>query len=205
MLSKYPNPAPADLSPYVDGILTGGANGGQPDVAYCSGQVECLSFYSLLTARGFKGIFWHSLYSDALVKPLAGSIVSNFANNPSDTSAAGVKQMQADIQAYEPGGKIDTGTTIGYTSADLFITALKKAAANGKSGITPDNVRKVASTMTWKIDGLAGPVVYPDATVISHPACWVVMLSDGTSWNTVSPYACSNTTYKPNSFKAPSS
>ena len=43
------------------------------------------------------------------------------------------------------------------------------------------------------------------ATVISHPACWVVMQSDGTTWNTVSPYACSEKTYKPNSFKVPSS
>jgi hypothetical protein len=108
--------------------------------------------------------------------------------------------MKADMDAFTPGGadKIDIGTLIGYTSADMFIAALQKTAKQGKGAITPENVRKAASTMTWKIDGLAGPVSYPKSSVVGYPSCRTVMRSDGTTWKTVVPFACSAKTYSPN-------
>lgn len=195
--TKYELPV-SDYSPYVDSILVAN-HGSQPDVAYCAGGVECINFNGLLKERGFNGIFWHAMYSDLLVKAMAGTIVSIYAANPNDDSK-GLRQIKADMDAYMPGGsnKIDIGTIIGYTSTDMFVTALKKAAKQGKAGITPENVRKVASTMTWKIDGLAGPVQYPKSSVIGYPSCRSVMLSDGTKWNTVVPFGCSTKTFSPN-------
>jgi hypothetical protein len=74
-------------------------------------------------------------------------------------------------------------------------TALKAVAAKGKSNITPDNVRKYASTMTWKIDGLQGPTTYPRTSVMSYPSCGEVAYSDGTKWIQQIPYRCSRKTY----------
>jgi hypothetical protein len=56
----------------------------------------------------------------------------------------------------------------GYLSTDMFIQALKTAAKNGKSGITPANVQKAAMNQTWQTPGLAGPTIYPKATVSSY-------------------------------------
>ena len=78
-----------------------------------------------------------------------------------------MNQMKADFDAFQSGAaaKADTGMVAGYLSTDMFIQALKKVAAKGKSNITPANVRKVASTLTWQIKGVAGPTTYPTATV----------------------------------------
>ena len=73
----------------------------------------------------------------------------------------------------------------------MFIQALKAVAKGGKSKITPEAIQKYASTMTWKIDGLSGPVIYPKASVTAYPYCTSASLSNGTAWEQVEPYTCS--------------
>ena len=62
--------------------------------------------------------------------------------------------------------------------------------------ITPENVQKVAVTLTFEIKGLYGPTKYPESNVISTPSCGAIVLANGTGWDTVEPYACSTKTYK---------
>jgi hypothetical protein len=80
----------------------------------------------------------------------------------------------------------------------MFIQALKTVAKKGKSNITPEAVQKAASTMTWQIKGFMGPIEYPKSTVMTHPACGTVAVSDGTTWVTKVPFSCSSKTYDPN-------
>jgi hypothetical protein len=93
---------------------------------------------------------------------------------------------------------MDSGDVYGYTSTDMFIQALKIVAKKGKSNITPENIQKAASTLTWKIDGVMGPTQYPKATVMGFPACSSNSFSDGTTWQLVEKFSCSTKTYSPN-------
>jgi hypothetical protein len=79
----------------------------------------------------------------------------------------------------------------------MLIQTLKMAAAKGKSGITPENVQKIASTSTFKIDGIYGPTEYPNATVYSYPTCLSMTESDGTKWTTAVPLTCSKKKLNP--------
>jgi ABC-type branched-subunit amino acid transport system substrate-binding protein len=195
--NNIPTPPVSDYTPYVQQVMTGN-KGGQPDVVFCVGAVQCLPMYQLLQQSGFKGVYIHGLYTDILVQALSGSAVNEPFVNPNDDTA-GVRQMKSDLDDYRAGAgsKVDVATAFGYTSTDMFLRALETVAKGGKSKITPDNVRKAASTMTWQIKGLAGPVRYPKATVIAYPACFTVLESDGAKWNTVVPFGCSTKTYRP--------
>jgi hypothetical protein len=114
-------------------------------------------------------------------------------------------RMKADIEAVgTSASKINYGAMMGYTSTDMFIQALKTVAKKGKSNITPENVQKAASTMTWKMDGVMGATEYPKTTVYSYPSCLAVYDSNGTAWTTAVPLVCSTKTYSPN-LKVPSS
>ncbi len=198
--SKIPNDIATvnDWTPYATPLLTAGANGQQPDAINCVGSLECLKMWQTLQALGYKGVYSNGIYSDALVKPFAGSWIMNQTNILS-LDTPGVNQMKTDLDAVQPGAgsKADLGDVYGYASTDMFITALKAVAAKGKSNITPDNVRKYASTMTWKIDGLQGPTTYPRTSVMSYPSCGEVAYSDGTKWIQQIPYRCSRKTYPP--------
>jgi ABC-type branched-subunit amino acid transport system substrate-binding protein len=192
--ATVPPPPVGDFSPYVQELLTAD-NGKAPDVVRCAMGAECLNIYVLLTSQGFDGIFWHSLYTDVLVKPLGGSLVDASTNNIDETGVAALDQMRADIEAVKPGQKVESGGMAGYRSTDMFIQALKKAAKNGKSGITPENVRRAASKMTWQMKDFAGPTVYPASTNHPSPYCTSLSESDGTRWVTREPYSCSKKTF----------
>jgi hypothetical protein len=62
----------------------------------------------------------------------------------------------------------------------------------------PESVREAASTMTWELKGVQGPISYPRSTVDQSPACFSNYLSDGTKWTTAVPYSCSTRTFSPN-------
>jgi ABC-type branched-subunit amino acid transport system substrate-binding protein len=195
--STIPQPPPADYTPYVQKLLTAD-NGKPPDTIICEMTVECLGVWDQLKANDYKGVYLDSLLSDALVKVLAGSAAQGpyvyfSASNP------GMNQMKADIDAVQPGAssKIDYGALEGYTSTDMFIQALKDVAAKGKSNITPENVQKAASKMTWKLDGVMGETIYPKTTVYSYPSCLAIYESNGTAWTTGQPLTCSTKTYSP--------
>src|SRR5262249_20943145 len=121
--------------------------------------------------------------------------VSTFYTNLNEPTA-GVTQMKKDVNAVKPGVALDISVVSGYLSTDMFIQALKTAAKNGKSGITPENVQKAAAKQTWQIKGLAGPLQYPASTVKTTPYCNSISAdTDATAWKTVVPYSCSSKSY----------
>jgi ABC-type branched-subunit amino acid transport system substrate-binding protein len=194
--ASYPSPPAVvgDVTPYVQALATAD-NGKAPDFIRCGAGTECINIYQQLRANGFKGEFEHNLYTDALVKPFNGSIVALSFHNPA-VSNPGMDQMKKSVEAVAPGTKVDSGVLYGYMETDMFIQALKKAAKGGKSNITRDNVQKAASTMTWELKGIAGPTEYPASTVKATPMCREIVKSDGTQWNTVTPYSCNRLAYK---------
>jgi ABC-type branched-subunit amino acid transport system substrate-binding protein len=193
--STLPPPPVSDYTPYAQPLLTAGKDGAAPDAIACLLSTDCIAMWSLLKASGFAGIYSSGLYSDAVLKPLQGSVVSSFTANLSDQNA-GLDKMKQDIDAVKPGQVLDTSVVVSYLSTDMFIQALKTAAKKGKSGITPENVQAAAAKQTWQFKGVAGPTTYPQSTVKSYPFCnTVVEDTDGASWKTVVPFGCSKTSY----------
>lgn len=185
-----PPPPVSDFTPYVQDLLASD-DGQAPDVIYCLLATECIAVYEQLKALGYEGIYQHPVYSDLLTAEMEGSVVSNgFANLAESTPA--LEQLKADIAAVDPEQALEVGSVSGYLSADMFIQALVTAAEDGTSGITPENVQQAAANQTWEIEGLAGPTVYPDASVTSSPNCGPMLRSTGTEWETVVPYSCSD-------------
>jgi ABC-type branched-subunit amino acid transport system substrate-binding protein len=195
--TKLPPEGASDYTPYAQDVLNAD-DGKAPDATFCLAGPFCLGLYALVQANDYQGVFSHGLYTDALVEPLAGS-TTNFNAENFSSNTAGMKEFKADMDAVEPGSsaKVDIGALFGYGSTDMFIQALKKVAAKGKSNITPENVQKVASTMTWEWKGVMGPLEYPKSTVMQFPACYSQMVSNGTAWETVVPYECSRRTFSP--------
>ena len=186
----------SDYTPYVQQWMTAN-NGKPPDHFQCVAVTQCLGMWSAMQAAGYKGTFWSGLYSDALVKALAGTVSWGFYNqNPNPA----LTQFENDVAAVAPGTKAqDNWIASSYFAADMFIQALKTAAKKGTSNITPENVQKAASTMKWQIKGLVGPMTYPAATVIPTPSCTSLVSSDGTAWSTLLPYKCSSKKIKASS------
>ena len=186
----------SDYAPYVKQVMTAD-NGNPPDALFCAANTQCLGMWPLLQAQGYKGYFVHGLYADQLVKAFNGSYVNHpYPNFGGAANSPGFNQMKKDIEAVSPGAKLDLGHVFGYTSADVFISALLKAAKSGKSGITPENVQKAASTLKWELPGFM-KTTYPKTTVMSWPSCFSTSKSDGTTWNQVEAWSCSNKTYSP--------
>jgi len=194
--NTMPLPPVPDYTPYAQKAMTSN-NGNPPDAMLCLLATDCINMFNLIKAQGYKGYFISSLYSGQLTKLMSGSYASIFFTPP-DQATPALKQMQADINAVAPGtgGDVSSAQVAGYGSTDMFITALKKVVAkSGKGGITPEAVQKAASTMTWQIKGLTGPVSYPKSTVILYPYCNAIVGSDGTAWTQKEPYQCSSTQY----------
>ena len=189
-----PPPGVGDYSPYVQELLKAD-NGNAPDVIRCFMGTACLTIYGLLQASGFTGIFHHSLYTDILVKPFGGSLATTANANIGATGIKALDQMKADVEKVKPGQKVDSGVIAGYGSTDMFIKALKKAAKGGKSGITPENVQKAASKMTWGLKDFVGPTVYPIGSNRQAPYCTSLVQSDGEKWVTLEEFSCSTKTY----------
>jgi ABC-type branched-subunit amino acid transport system substrate-binding protein len=189
--NEMPGSAVSDFTPYVQKMMTAD-NGKPPDVVQCVLSTDCIPVYDQMKAGGFTGTFISPLYSDLLVKPMAGSVTVTLSV-PFSQDTPGIKQLKDALDANKPGSsaKVDVGTFSAYASTDMFIQALKAVAKGGKSKITPEAIQKYASTMTWKIDGLSGPVIYPKASVTAYPYCTSASLSNGTAWEQVEPYTCS--------------
>src|SRR5205814_2199474 len=95
-------------------------------------------------AAVFKGTFQTSLYSDLLLKPLAGTVSSSQYNASPN---AGLTKLEADVDAVKPGTKLIGLNAAAYFSADMFIQALKKVGTN----VTPEAVQQALATQTWEI------------------------------------------------------
>jgi branched-chain amino acid transport system substrate-binding protein len=189
-----PPPPVSDYTPYVQKLLK--ADGGKaPDAMICLLQVDCIPVWGQLKAAGYKGVYGHSLYSDALTKAMEGTVANAVYANLSDPSPD-TDRMRADIQAVKADQQLETGSVAAYFSVDMFIQALKTVAKGGKGNITPENIQKAAMHQTWRFGEIAGPTKYPASTVTPTPACAAVVRSDGTKWNTVVPYSCSDKQFK---------
>jgi ABC-type branched-subunit amino acid transport system substrate-binding protein len=195
--ADMPQSGVSDYTPYVQAALKGD-HGNPPDAMFCSAAVQCLNFWTLLKATGYQGIYTHGLFTDVLVKPFEGSYVNNPVVNPAEDTP-GYQQMRKDLADLKPGleDNVDLGTVFGYASTDFFLQVLKKVKKD-KMAITPENVQKVASTFTFELKGVKGPIEYPKATVMVFPACFSQFYSNGTEWETVVPNTCSTKTYPPN-------
>lgn len=183
----------SDYTPAAQTLLTSD-NGNPPGAMNCLVGASCVGAYAAIKANGYTGTSFSVLYSDILVKAMAGSAVTTYYNNLS-ASTPGVEQMKTDVEAVKPGAKVDGGTVAGYTSTDMFIAALKTVAKKGTKNITPENVQKAAMKQTWELKGLAGPTKYPDSTQHTSPTCTTISVSDGTAWNIEVPYSCSNKSF----------
>ncbi len=194
--NTMPLPPVPDYTPYAQKAMTSD-NGNPPDAMLCLLSTDCINMYNLIKNQGYKGYFISSLYSGALTKLMAGSYAAIFFVAPDQNTPAQTTMKDA-INAIDPGkgDDISSAQVAGYGSTDMFISALKKVVAkSGKSGITPEAVQKAASTMTWQIKGLTGPVSYPKSTVTLYPYCNAVVGSDGTAWTQKESYDCSNKQY----------
>jgi branched-chain amino acid transport system substrate-binding protein len=185
-----------DYTPIVQKLLTSD-NGKAPDALLCLTTTQCIQVYDLVKASGYQGSYISSLYSNVLVKAMAGSAVNIQTANLNDPIPALV-EIKKQLDAFQPGAsaKIDSGMLIGYFAADMFIQALKTVAKKGTSNITPENVQKAAMNQTWEIKGVGGPTIYPKSTVIATPYCATQLESDGTTWKTAQAYNCSLKFYK---------
>jgi ABC-type branched-subunit amino acid transport system substrate-binding protein len=194
--NQMPDPPIADYTPFAQAALT--ADGGKaPDVIVCALATDCIPLYANIRANRYAGIYVSSLYSNLLVKSMQGSLVQTEFGNPIDSSP-GMDRMKADLEAIQPGSgdEIDSGTIAGYSSTDMFIQALKTVAKRGKAAITPANVQAAAARQTWRLEGVAGPTKYPDATVTTVQTCGALFLSDGTQWMTQEPFVCTAKRYR---------
>ena len=186
-----PPPPISDYTPYAQQLLSADS-GKAPDAIVCLLSTDCINVWGLLQANGYKGVYQSPLYSDLLLKPMKGSVASIQFVALNQSNAA-IDQIKSDVKAVAPKQAIDTGVLTGYWTTDMFIQALKTVVDKaGKSYISPANVQKAASTMTWQMKGLVGPVEYPAATQKSTPACTSIVLDTGTEWKTVVPYKCSS-------------
>ena len=194
-----PLPPVPDYTPYAQKALTGD-NGKAPDVVSCLLSTDCINLWALMKAQGYKGYFISNVYSGAITKIMSGSYANIFFVSP-DQNTTAQQQMVADINAVKPGSgstaNISSAQVAGYASTDQFIAALKIVAKKGKSNITPEAVQKAASTMTWQMKGLTGPVSYPKSSVVLYPYCTALVKAadDGSSWSQAYPYTCSTKQY----------
>lgn len=189
---SVPPPPVSDYTPYVQELLTA-ANGSQPDVIICLLGTDCIGMYTGLQAAGFTGTYHHTLYSDLLVQPMQGSTVTTLWAVPSNAEAVpALEQITSDIAAIDATATLETGSAAGYFSTDMFIQALTTVAAEGTEYISPENVQKAAANQTWQIDGVVGPIRYPESTVLSTPQCSALLMSDGTQWVPIAEYDCSD-------------
>jgi hypothetical protein len=185
--------AVSDYTPYAQALLHAD-NGKAPDAINCRLAIQCIQLYTLLKATGYPGVFQHYLYSDLLVKPMAGSFVQTYEPPFNEITPAN-EQMKKDVTAVKADVGIDIPAWSGYVAADIFITALKQVAKDGKAYITQTNLQKVLSTMTWEVKGLGGPIRYPESTVNPTPSCYALLQDDGTQWKQVEPYSCTSRTF----------
>jgi branched-chain amino acid transport system substrate-binding protein len=195
--NTMPLPPVPDYTPYAQKALTAD-NGNPPDVISCLLSTDCINLWGLLKAQGYKGYFISNVFSNAITKIMAGSYANIFFVPPDQKTSA-----QADMAKYINAVKAGTGDNLssaqvaGWGSTDQFIAALKTVAKKGKNNITPENVQKAAAKQTWKIDGLTGPVSYPDSTVVPKPYCTALVqaAADGSSWTQAFPYTCNSKQY----------
>lgn len=183
----------SDYTPYVQQLLTSN-NGKQPQAISCQLTEQCIPMWAALKNAGYTGPYWTPLGAISQLNSIFGGTVtiSTFNNSPSTA----LTTMQNAMNAITPGTQLTGYSNVpSYFAAAMFVNALHTVQAN-KQAITPQNVRKVLSTIKWSIPGLVGPIEYPASSVAGAPYCTEFLAYTGGSTQQVYPYSCSSKTYK---------
>lgn len=192
-------PAPpavvGDYAPYVRDILAT-----DPDVVISHGQTsDYIGLANALRAANFEGMYLIPSADPALAGIVGPSYgITQWGPPESADTTPAIQQLLDDLDAYEPGTKAGTLNTLGWLAADHFITAVKKAGKN----LTAEKLQKVASKMTYELDGFIGPTPYPKAWKdAGAPACHAIVKTDGSSYTVVEPYQCSKKKWPATSYE----
>jgi ABC-type branched-subunit amino acid transport system substrate-binding protein len=183
----------SDYTPFVQQLLTSN-HGKQPQAVACQLTAQCIPMWTALKNAGYTGSYWTPLGGIAqLYSVMAGTVtISTFNNAPSSA----LTTMQNAMNAVTPGTQLTGYSNVpAYFAAAMFVNAVHTVQAN-KQAITPENVRKVLSSIKWGITGLVGPIQYPASTVAGSPYCTELLAYTGGSTQQVYPYSCSSKTFK---------
>ncbi len=183
----------SDYTPYVQQLLT--SNGGkQPQAIACQLTAQCIPMWTALKNAGYTGSYWTPLGAiAALDSSMQGTVtIATFNNEPSP----GLTAMQNAMNAVVPGTQLTSYSNVpSYLDTAMFATAVHTVQAK-KQAVTPENVRKVLSTIKWGIPNLVGPISYPASTVAGSPYCTEFLAYTGGATQKVYPYSCSTKVYK---------
>ena len=183
----------SDYTPYVQQILT--SNDGRPPQAIgCQLTAQCIPMWTALKNAGYTGSYWTPLGAiAALDSTMQGTVtIASFNNEPSP----GLTAMQNAMNAVVPGTQLTSYSNVpSYLDTAMFATAVHIVQAK-KQAITPENVRKVLSTIKWGIPGLVGPIQYPASSLAATPYCTEFLAYTGGTTKMVYPYSCSTKTFK---------
>ncbi len=183
----------SDYTPYVQQILT--SNDGRPPQAIgCQLTAQCIPMWTALKNAGYTGSYWTPLGAiAALDSTMQGTVtIASFNNEPSP----GLRAMQNAMNAVVPGTQLTSYSNVpSYLDTAMFATAVHIVQAK-KQAITPENVRKVLSTIKWGIPGLVGPIQYPASSLAATPYCTEFLAYTGGTTKMVYPYSCSTKTFK---------
>jgi hypothetical protein len=192
--NKAPVPITAtDYTPYVEALLSS-ASGKQPDVIVCQLTAQCIPIWTALKNDGFSGTFYTPLGPiSALASALAGTVTVAYYNTSPNP---GLTDLENQLNAFSPGTQPTGYANVpAYFGAAMFVQAVHIVQTK-KQAITPTNVQKALSTITFKIPGLVGPVKYPASTVLSSPGCSQLVAYTGGTTKALYPYTCNYKTFK---------
>ncbi len=134
----------SDYTPYVQQLLT--SNGGkQPQAIACQLTAQCIPMWTALKNAGYTGSYWTPLGAiAALDSSMQGTVtIATFNNEPSP----GLTAMENAMNAVVPGTQLTSYSNVpSYLDTAMFATAVHTVQAK-KQAITPENVRKVLSTI----------------------------------------------------------
>ena len=185
--------AASDYTPYVQQLLTSN-KGKQPQAIGCQLTAQCIPMWTALKNAGYTGSYWTPLGAiAALNSSMQGTVtIATFNNAPS----AGLTAMQNAMNSVVPDTQLTSYSNVpSYIDTAMFATAVHTVQAK-KQAITPENVRKVLSTIKWGIPNLVGPISYPASTVAGTPYCTEFLAYTGGATQKVYPYSCSTKVYK---------
>ena len=190
--ASVPNTSVTDYTPYAQAILT--SNGGKaPDVMFHVTTVpNTVGLTTALKNAGFKGPQVNAVtYDPTFLKGASGTALQGeyvFIQYGSFESGAAInKQMLADVQAVDPSQKeLTQDIAIGYYSADIFLTDLKKA---GKD-LSRAGFLKVANDgSTYSVPGGIGDTSFPRDHTNSVP-CGSLVQVKGAKYVSAVPLTC---------------
>jgi hypothetical protein len=179
----------SDWSPYVQKIMTAGANGKPVDVVFNLPNITSeLGLSAALRQAGYPGLDTNPAgYSAQLIVPFTGATAYTQWATPESATQEGNAAMEDIVASLNAVGietsKISQTALSAWFSADMFVQILKKAGKN----LTPEKWAKAAAKFTYEIKDTIGPTVYPTAFAAPSTGAQLVK-SDGTQWNVTQKY-----------------